>query len=191
MSFEVEVRVGWSSVNFKDGLAVRPDGKVARISPLIPGIDLAGEVVASEAADLPVGTVVVAHGYELGVSRHGGYAEYQRVPAGWVVPLAPGLAPRVPRVRGGVRGGGFNRRDGGHQVAGRLWPASRRRAADDGPAGPDVRPPADSPPAGLPGLRSSGVILNHRARAIEHRARRPWSGLWPQPKGRRSTTHPP
>ena len=40
------------------------------------------------------GTAVVAHGYELGVSRHGGYAEYQRVPAGWVVPLAPGLSPR-------------------------------------------------------------------------------------------------
>ncbi len=91
---EVVVRVAWSSVNFKDGLAVRPDGKVARISPLIPGIDLAGEVVATEAADIPVGTSVVAHGYELGVARHGGYAEYQRVPAGWVVPLAPGLTPR-------------------------------------------------------------------------------------------------
>ena len=44
---EVEVRVAWSSVNYKDGLATRADGKVARISPLIPGIDLAGEVVAS------------------------------------------------------------------------------------------------------------------------------------------------
>ena len=43
---EVEIRVGWSSVNYKDGLATRVDGKVARISPLIPGIDLAGEVVA-------------------------------------------------------------------------------------------------------------------------------------------------
>ena len=41
-----------------------------------------------------VGTAVLAHGYEIGVSRHGGYAEYQRVPAGWVVPLAPGLSPR-------------------------------------------------------------------------------------------------
>ena len=41
---EVEIRVGWSSVNYKDGLATRADGKVARISPLIPGIDLAGEV---------------------------------------------------------------------------------------------------------------------------------------------------
>ena len=44
---EVDIRVGWSSVNYKDGLATRVDGKVARISPLIPGIDLAGEVVAS------------------------------------------------------------------------------------------------------------------------------------------------
>ena len=91
---EVEIRVGWSSVNYKDGLATRADGKVARISPLIPGIDLAGEVVASSDPAITPGTAVVAHGYELGVSRHGGYAEYQRVPAGWVVPLAPGLSPR-------------------------------------------------------------------------------------------------
>jgi acrylyl-CoA reductase (NADPH) len=84
---EVEIRVGWSSVNFKDGLATRFDGKVARISPLIPGIDLAGKVVASEDASIVVGASVLAHGYDLGVSRHGGYAEYQRVPAGWVVPL--------------------------------------------------------------------------------------------------------
>src|SRR5512141_2943579 len=90
---EVEIRVGWSSVNYKDGLATRADGKVARISPLIPGIDLAGEVVASTDREIPTGTAVVAHGYELGVSRHGGYAEYQRVPAGWVVPLVAGLSP--------------------------------------------------------------------------------------------------
>ena len=91
---EVEVRVGWSSVNFKDGLATRIDGKVARIDPLIPGIDLAGEVVGSTAPDIAVGTEVLAHGYDLGVARHGGYAEYQRVPAGWIVPLAGGLSPR-------------------------------------------------------------------------------------------------
>jgi acrylyl-CoA reductase (NADPH) len=84
---EVEIRVEWSSVNYKDGLATRFDGKVARISPLIPGIDLAGTVVASEDPAIPVGSSVLAHGYDLGVSRHGGYAEYQRVPAGWVVPL--------------------------------------------------------------------------------------------------------
>jgi len=91
---EVEIRVAWSSVNYKDGLATRADGRVAWISPLIPGIDLAGEVVASSDPTIAVGAVVLAHGYELGVSRHGGYAEYQRVPAGWVVPLAPGFSPR-------------------------------------------------------------------------------------------------
>ena len=93
-SGEVEIRVAWSSVNYKDGLATRADGKVARISPLIPGVDLAGEVVASEEPAIPPGSVVLAHGYDLGVSRHGGYTEYQRVPAGWVVPLAPGFSPR-------------------------------------------------------------------------------------------------
>jgi len=91
---EVEIRVAWSSVNYKDGLATRADGKVARISPLIPGIDLAGEVVASADRSIAPGTAVLAHGYELGVSRHGGYSEYQRVPAGWVVPLVAGLSPR-------------------------------------------------------------------------------------------------
>jgi acrylyl-CoA reductase (NADPH) len=93
-SGEVEVRVAWSSVNYKDGLATRADGKVARISPLIPGIDLAGEVVSSADPSIAVGQAVVVHGYDLGVSRHGGYAEYERVPAGWVVPLAPGLSAR-------------------------------------------------------------------------------------------------
>jgi acrylyl-CoA reductase (NADPH) len=91
---EVVVRVGWSSVNYKDGLATRADGKVARISPLIPGIDLAGEVVSSDDPAIAPGSAVLAHGYDLGVSRHGGYTQYQRVPAGWVVPLAPGLTPR-------------------------------------------------------------------------------------------------
>lgn len=91
---EIEIRVEWSSVNYKDGLAVRPDGKVARISPLIPGIDLAGQVVSSRDPGIAVGSSVLAHGYDLGVSRHGGFSEYQRVPASWVVPLAPGLSPR-------------------------------------------------------------------------------------------------
>ena len=91
---EVDVRVSWSSVNYKDGLATRADGKVARISPLIPGIDLAGEVVASSNPSIEVGREVLVHGYELGVSRHGGYTEYQRVPADWVVPLPPGLSAR-------------------------------------------------------------------------------------------------
>jgi acrylyl-CoA reductase (NADPH) len=92
---EVEVRVGWSSVNYKDGLATIANGKVARLDPLIPGIDLAGEVVGSADPAIAVGSLVLAHGYELGVSHHGGYAEYQRVPAAWVVPLPAGLTPRL------------------------------------------------------------------------------------------------
>jgi len=91
---EVEVRVAWSSVNYKDGLATRFDGKVARISPLIPGIDLAGEVVKSSDPSFSVGDRVLANGYDLGVARHGGYTEYQRLPAAWTVPLPAGLTDR-------------------------------------------------------------------------------------------------
>ncbi len=91
---EVEVRIAWSSVNFKDALATRPDGRVARISPLIPGIDLAGEVVASTSSDIAVGDAVLANGYDLGVARHGGYAEYTRIPADWVVAMPEGLTAR-------------------------------------------------------------------------------------------------
>jgi acrylyl-CoA reductase (NADPH) len=91
---QVTVRVAWSSVNYKDALAVSPKGRVARISPLVPGIDLAGEVVASDAPELRPGDQVLAHGYDLGVSHFGGFAEYARVPAGWVVPLPDGLSLR-------------------------------------------------------------------------------------------------
>jgi acrylyl-CoA reductase (NADPH) len=97
---EVDVRVAWSSVNYKDGLATIPNGKVARISPLIPGIDLAGDVVGSENPAIPVGSAVIVHGHDLGVARHGGFAEYQRVPAGWVVPLPAGLTPRLAMALG-------------------------------------------------------------------------------------------
>jgi putative YhdH/YhfP family quinone oxidoreductase len=97
---EVTVRVAWSSVNYKDALASIPTGKVARISPLIPGIDLAGTVVASDDPDVAVGSEVIAHGYELGVARHGGFAEYARVPSGWIVPLPDGLTTREAMVVG-------------------------------------------------------------------------------------------
>jgi acrylyl-CoA reductase (NADPH) len=90
----VTIRVAYSSVNFKDALATIAKGRVARISPLVPGIDLAGEVVASDDPHVQVGQQVVAHGYDLGVARHGGFAEYARVPAQWVVPLPRDLTPR-------------------------------------------------------------------------------------------------
>ena len=91
---EVTIRVAWSSVNFKDGLAAREDGRVARAYPLVPGIDLAGEVVASEDPAFRVGAQVLANGYDIGTARHGGYAELARLPAGWVVPMPEGLSAR-------------------------------------------------------------------------------------------------
>jgi putative YhdH/YhfP family quinone oxidoreductase len=91
---DVEIRVEWSSVNFKDGLAATEDGKVARKYPLILGIDLAGEVVASTDPTIRAGAKIIAHGYDLGTSHHGGFAEYARVPAEWVVPMPPGLSTR-------------------------------------------------------------------------------------------------
>src|SRR5689334_21183506 len=84
---DVLVRVAWSSVNYKDALATIAKGQVARISPLIPGIDLAG-------TDEDSGEEVLAHGYDLGVSHHGGYAEYARVPSEWIVPLPDGLSAK-------------------------------------------------------------------------------------------------
>jgi len=91
---EVTVRVEWSGVNFKDGLAAREDGRVARAYPLIPGIDLAGTVLASEDPAIRPGARVLAHGYDIGTGRHGGYGELARVPSGWVVPLSDGLSAR-------------------------------------------------------------------------------------------------
>jgi putative YhdH/YhfP family quinone oxidoreductase len=91
--------VHWSSVNYKDGLASTPTGKVARISPMIPGIDLAG-ITVDDAPGIPAGTAVLAHGYDIGVSRHGGFSEYARVPAEWLVPLPDGLSARDAMVVG-------------------------------------------------------------------------------------------
>jgi putative YhdH/YhfP family quinone oxidoreductase len=90
---EVMIRVLYSSVNFKDALAVSPKGGVVRDYPIVPGIDVAGEVVESDSPDFAVGDAVLAHGYEIGTGRHGGYAEYARVPADQVVALGT-LTPR-------------------------------------------------------------------------------------------------
>ncbi|TFV57784.1 acryloyl-CoA reductase [Mycobacterium sp. PS03-16] len=84
---EVTIRVHYSSVNFKDALAVTPKGGVVRDYPIVPGIDLTGEVVASESGDFAVGDLVVAHGYDIGTGKHGGYAEFARLPADQVVAL--------------------------------------------------------------------------------------------------------
>jgi len=97
---EVLVAVQWSSVNYKDALVTRPGNRVARISPLIPGVDLAGVVVASDDRSVAPGTEVLAHGHDIGVSRHGGFAAYARVPAGQALPLPAGLSARAAMIIG-------------------------------------------------------------------------------------------
>jgi acrylyl-CoA reductase (NADPH) len=84
---DVTIRVQYSSVNFKDALALTPGGGVVRDYPIVPGIDLAGDVVESQSPDFAVGDVVVAHGYQIGTGHHGGYAEYARLPADQIVRL--------------------------------------------------------------------------------------------------------
>jgi len=84
---DVTIRVLYSSVNFKDALALTPGGGVVRDYPVVPGVDLTGEVVESTSPDFAVGDAVVAHGYQIGTGHHGGYAEYARLPADQVVRL--------------------------------------------------------------------------------------------------------
>jgi putative YhdH/YhfP family quinone oxidoreductase len=96
----VLIEVGWSGVNYKDALAATEKGRVARISPLVVGIDLAGVVRESDVDWLSPGDEVLANGYDLGVSHHGGFAELARVPADWIVPLPDGLSAREAMVVG-------------------------------------------------------------------------------------------
>jgi len=100
----VLIEVEWSSVNFKDGLASTTSGKISRLKPMIPGIDIAGTVVDAAGSTFVVGQKVIAHGYDIGVARHGGYAKFARVPAEWIMELPDGLTSREAMV---VGTGGF------------------------------------------------------------------------------------
>ncbi|TBL73975.1 acryloyl-CoA reductase [Paenibacillus thalictri] len=97
---EVTIRVQYSSVNYKDGLAATINGGVVKSYPLVPGIDLAGTVAESSDSRFRSGDKVVVTGYGTGVSHDGGYSEYARVPADWVVPLPAGLSVREAMVLG-------------------------------------------------------------------------------------------
>lgn len=88
---EVLIEVAYSSVNYKDGLAAIPDGKIVSTYPFVPGIDLAGTVVSSEDDRFKEGDQVIATSYEIGVTHYGGFSEYARIPADWIVPLPEGL----------------------------------------------------------------------------------------------------
>ena len=89
---EVLIEVAYSSVNYKDALAATGTGKIIRRFPCVGGIDLSGIVVTSADPRFKPGDEVIATSFDIGVAHHGGYAEYARIPAGWVVPLPAGLS---------------------------------------------------------------------------------------------------
>jgi acrylyl-CoA reductase (NADPH) len=88
---DVTIKVAYSSVNYKDALAATGAGKIIRRFPCVGGVDLAGEVVHSLDPRFAPGDKVIATGFDIGVSHHGGYAEYARLPADWIVALPAGL----------------------------------------------------------------------------------------------------
>ncbi|KRG62528.1 quinone oxidoreductase [Stenotrophomonas humi] len=97
---EVVIRASWSSVNYKDALAGTGKGKILRRFPLIGGIDVAGEVVASSDPAFHEGDKVLTTGCGLSETRDGGYSQYVRLESKWVIPLPAGLSLREAMILG-------------------------------------------------------------------------------------------
>lgn len=97
---DVLIRVEFSCINYKDGLASTEKGRIARIDPLICGVDLAGKVVQSTSTDFPVGSHVIAHGNDIGVSHHGGYSQFARIPSEWLVAMPQNMTSKTAMMIG-------------------------------------------------------------------------------------------
>lgn len=97
---EVVVKAAYSSVNYKDALAGTGKGKILRRFPLVGGIDVAGHVVASTDPRFKEGDAVLMTGCGLSETRDGGYSEYVRLDAHWVIPLPAGLTLREAMILG-------------------------------------------------------------------------------------------
>ena len=94
MDGDVTVRVEWSTVNYKDGLAVSGKAPVVRRFPMIPGIDFCGMVESSTNPDWKPGDRVILNGWGVGETHLGGYAEKARVKGDWLVPAPAGMTGR-------------------------------------------------------------------------------------------------
>lgn len=98
---DVRVSVLYSSLNYKDALAVTGEGTIIRGAyPFVPGIDMVGRVEASEAAAFQPGDLVIQTGWGLGEHHWGGYAQQQRVRSDWLVPLPAPMTPREAMIIG-------------------------------------------------------------------------------------------
>lgn len=87
MEGDVTIRVTHSTLNYKDGLAITGKGPIIRKWPMIPGVDLAGVVESSKSSEFKKGDNVTVNGWGLSETHYGGYAEFARVSADWVVPI--------------------------------------------------------------------------------------------------------
>jgi acrylyl-CoA reductase (NADPH) len=94
MEGDVTVRVEWSTINYKDGLAITGKAPVVRRFPMIPGVDFVGEVETSSHPDWKSGDKVILNGWGVGETHLGAYAARARVKGDWLVPLPAGLSGR-------------------------------------------------------------------------------------------------
>jgi acrylyl-CoA reductase (NADPH) len=92
MAGDVDVAVAFSTLNYKDGLALTGAAPIIRAWPLTPGIDFSGTVTRSDHPDFKPGDKVVLNGWGVGESHHGGYAQKARVKGDWLVKLPEGLS---------------------------------------------------------------------------------------------------
>lgn len=97
---EVLIKVAYSSINYKDMLAVQKNGGVIRNYPMIPGIDLSGTIVHTTDHRFEEGQHVIVTGFAMGMSHTGGFSEYARVPADWIVPLPNNLTLKEAMIFG-------------------------------------------------------------------------------------------
>ena len=97
---DVLVKVHYSSINYKDALSATGNKGVTKKYPHTPGIDAAGEVVSSVDDKFKVGDKVIVTGYDLGMNTSGGFGQYIRVPAEWVVQLPEGLSLKESMIIG-------------------------------------------------------------------------------------------
>ena len=137
---EVVIKTAYSSVNYKDALAGTGEGKILRRFPLVGGIDVAGHVVASTDAAFKEGDAVLVTGSGLSETRDGGYAEYARLDAKWVIPLPAGLSLRESMIIGTA---GFT----AALALYRMSTTGRRRTS--------ARSPSPAPPVALVRWRST------------------------------------
>jgi acrylyl-CoA reductase (NADPH) len=91
---DVKVRVLYSTLNYKDGLAITGKGPVVRNFPMVPGIDFAGEVVESSSSDFKAGDMVLLNGWGVGEGHWGGLSQMARVKAEWLIPLPKGFTAK-------------------------------------------------------------------------------------------------